>query len=138
MKTIGFVISHKESEKRRALVPNDLKEIRNVNMLYFETGYADIIDCSDSDILEMGANVVNRQEAFSKDILCNPKIPEKDEQKFLKENQILFGWIHAVQGREITDILVKKNMTAIAWEKMFKTTGMFFGEIIRSRAKQQY
>ena len=30
MKTIGFVISGKENEKRKALIPPDLKKIRNV------------------------------------------------------------------------------------------------------------
>ena len=34
MKTIGFLISNKKYEKRRAIIPSDLKSIRNVNNLY--------------------------------------------------------------------------------------------------------
>jgi len=120
VKTVGFVISHKENERRRALIPDDLITIRNTDRMYFEKGYGDILGYCDNDFVKMGANVVTREESFSKDILCNPKTPEKDEKPFLRKNQILFGWMHAVQNKEITDLLIEKKMTAIAWEKMFK------------------
>jgi N5-(carboxyethyl)ornithine synthase len=44
-------------------------------------------------------------------------------EKHLHPGQTLFGWIHAVQGRAITDLLVGKRMTAVAWEDMFETGG---------------
>lgn len=43
MKQIGFSFSHKENEKRRALIPEDKKTIRNNDSLYFEKGYGAII-----------------------------------------------------------------------------------------------
>ena len=39
MNTIGFPISKKENEKRRALLLNDLKYIKNKRFLFFEEGY---------------------------------------------------------------------------------------------------
>ena len=36
MKTIGFPISHKENENRRAVVPEHIKNMRNPEYLYFE------------------------------------------------------------------------------------------------------
>lgn len=120
MKTIGFVISKKENERRRALIPSDLKDIKNLNHLYFEKGYGDIIGYSDTDYTKAGVNVVDRDRANEQDIICNLKAPEPEERKFFKEGQTLFGWIHAVQGRQITDFLVERRMSAIAWEEMFR------------------
>jgi len=120
MKTIGFPISQKKNEKRRALIPPDLKYIKNVKYLYFESGYGELLGYSDKDYLNTGANVVDREVVYQQDIICNHKAPVPEERKFYKENQTLFGWIHAVQGRDITTFLVEKKMTAIAWEEMFE------------------
>ena len=36
----------------------------------------------------------------------------------LKKNQIIFGYVHAVQNKILTDLLIHKEITAIAWEDM--------------------
>ena len=41
MKTIGFLISHKNGEGRRALLPEHISKIKNKDKMYFETGYRD-------------------------------------------------------------------------------------------------
>lgn len=120
MRTIGFVISQKENERRRALIPEDLKKINNVRKLYFESGYGDVLGYPDDAYLDLGANVVDRETVYQQDIICNPKAPEPAERSLFREGQTLFGWIHAVQGREITDFLLEKRMTAIAWENIFE------------------
>ena len=119
MKTIGFVISHKENEKRRALIPNDLIHIKNAKYIYFEKGYGEVLGYTDEDYKKYGVNIASTEEVYSKDIICNPKTPEQSELKYFKDNQVLFGWIHAVQNKKITDFLVEHKMTAIAWEEMY-------------------
>mgnify|MGYP001047035533 FL=1 len=127
MKTIGFVISHKRNEKRRALLPTDLPKIKNLDYLFFEEGYGNIIGYNDEDYKQFNVNIVKREEAFHKDIVCCPKAPENKEMEFFLKNQIFFGWIHAVLGRDITDFLINNNMTGIAWENMFdKNLHVFF------------
>lgn len=118
MKTIGFVISHKENEFRRALLPKDIKSIKNKNLLYFEQGYGQALGIEDKCYEELGCNIVSRKEALEKDIICDPKIGDSDYINYLHEGQIIFGWVHAVQNREITDILIKNKLTALAWEDM--------------------
>lgn len=120
MKTIGFVISKKENERRRALIPPDLHFIKNTHCLYFERGYGKVLGYSDKDYHKMNCNVVDSEDVFEQDIICSVKTPELRERKFYRKHQILFGWIHAVQGRDITDFLVERKMTAIAWEEMFE------------------
>lgn len=118
MKTIGFPISHKENEKRRAMVPNDICRIINPKLMYFESGYGNVLGLSDDDYIRCGANVTTREEVLKQDIICDPKIGDADYLDVL-ENQIVFGWIHAVQNRNITEKLIDGNLTAYAWEDMF-------------------
>lgn len=118
MKTIGFPISHKENEKRRALVPNDLKKIANTSNLYFEKGYGLDLGYSDEDYIKAGANITDRDNVLTKNIICDPKIGDAEYLDYLK-NQTVFGWIHAVQNREITDKLISNCLTAYAWEDMY-------------------
>jgi len=118
MKTIGFLISKKENEKRRALIPDDLKNIRNTSYLYFEKGYGEILGYSDEDYYKMGVNIVNRERIFKQDIICNIHAPEPVEQTLFYKGKIFFGFIDAVQGRKITDFFLDMKMTAISWGKM--------------------
>lgn len=119
MKTIGFPISHKENEKRRAIIPADLKTIKNVNYLYFEERYGDVLGYSDEDYLVYGVHICSREEVLTKDIICDPKIGDADYLSQL-DKQTIFGWVHAVQNKVITDVLVDKKLTVIAWEDMFE------------------
>jgi N5-(carboxyethyl)ornithine synthase len=119
VRSIGFVTSEKGNEKRRALVPNDIKIIRNTRYLYFERGYGDILHISDDDYLKLGCQMVSKEEALSKDIICDPKVGDAEYLKDLKAGQIIWGWVHAVQNRSITDILINNQLSAYAWEEMF-------------------
>lgn len=121
MNTVGFVISGKENERRRALLPKDLAGVANASALCFERGYAAHLGIADSDYQRFGCRVAPREEVYGCDIICNPKTPEEGEKALYRDAQALFGWIHAVQGRSIVDFLLKKKMSAIAWEDMFES-----------------
>jgi N5-(carboxyethyl)ornithine synthase len=119
MKTIGFPISHKENEKRRALIPQDVVKITYPEALFFETGYGDVLGFTDADYRNAGANIAPREEVLTKNIICDPKVGDADYLDDLYE-QTVFGWIHAVQNRDITDKLLGGKLTAYAWEDMFE------------------
>lgn len=118
MNTVGFVISKKENENRRALVPEDVCKIRNKDCVYIETGYGKVLGYRDADYETKGILVCDRQEILKKDIICDPKIGDAEYLNELNR-QIIFGWVHAVQNREITDALINHSLTAYAWEDMF-------------------
>ena len=126
MKTIGFVISTKENETRRALLPQDIRKIKNSAMLYFEQGYGEQLGISDWEYEAVGAHICCREEAYSHPIVCNPKAPEPGDQDFYKGGQTFFGWIHAVQGRSIVDFFLSRNICGIAWEEMYENDRYIF------------
>lgn len=120
MKTVGFPISHKENECRRAILPNEIKKISHPEQLYFEKGYGEIIGFSDDDYLLCGCNIEERKNILNHDIICDPKIGDADYLASLHSGQTVFGWIHATQNKNITDAITSNKLTGIAWEKMFE------------------
>lgn len=118
MPKIGFPIPMKENESRRALLPGDLYLVTHVKDLVFESGYGQVVGYDDEAYRRIGATVTDRRTVCECPIICNCKLMLTDE--YFRPGRLLFGWIHAVQGRQITDLLVKNKMTAIAWEEMFE------------------
>ena len=116
--TIGFPISHKENENRRAIVPEHIAMMKHPEMLFFERGYGNVIGYTDDEFERYGCHIVSREEVLKQDIICDPKIGDADYLEQLNE-QIVFGWVHATQNREITDKLIQGKLTAYAWEKMY-------------------
>lgn len=118
MKTIGFAINTKENEKRRAILPKQIRKIRNKSYLYFEQGYGEVLGYSDKEYADEGVHVVSKEEVLKKDIICDPKIGDATYLTELHEGQTIFGYVHAVLNRDIADIIIEKSLTAIAWEDM--------------------
>lgn len=118
MKTIGFPISTKENEKRRCMIPKHISSIKNKKSIYIETGYGNVLGFTDEDYNRAGVHIITREEVLKKDIICDPKIGDAEYLLQLKD-QIVFGWVHAVQNKNITDIMVKNKITAYAWEDMY-------------------
>ena len=119
MNRVGFPISHKENEFRRALIPQDVKHIRKSNNLIFESGYGNVLGYSDEDYKKEGVIIATREEVLSCEIICDPKIGDADYLDKLKE-QAIFGWVHAVLNRDITDKIIDGRLTAYAWEEMYE------------------
>lgn len=120
MKTLGFVISHKENENRRALIPEDISLIKNRGQVFIEKGYGDVLGYTDQDYLSQGiGGACDRNEILKKDIICDPKIGDAEYLDNLN-GQTIFGWVHAVQNRDITDKIIHAHLTAYAWEDMYE------------------
>ncbi len=112
--------THKENEKRVAIIFEDIKNIENKEMLYFEEGYYSAYNITDEELRAQGVKVVSRNEILTTDIICDPKAGDGDYLEDLKSGTTVFGWIHAVQNKDITDKFINKQLTAIAWEDMYE------------------
>lgn len=119
MNTISFVKSDKENENRIALLPEDAKNIKHIKNVYIEEGYGLASNISDEEYRKIGCNIVSKNEALNKDIIVDPKIGDASYLKNIR-NKTIFGWIHAIQNRDITDIMINNNLTGYAWEEMFE------------------
>lgn len=119
MRTVGFPISHKENENRRALLPCDAAKVVHPERLLFEQGYGDVLGFCDKDYLKVGARIGSRKEVLACPVICDPKVGDAEYLDQLR-NQTVFGWVHAVLNRDITDKLIAGRLTAYAWEDMYE------------------
>lgn len=121
MYSVGFPISRKENEKRRAIVPKHIRLMRNPEQLYFEKGYGEVLGIPDAEFEALGCKMCTLEEVLMQDIICDPKIGDAEYLNALHPGQTIFGWVHATQNRAITDKIVNHEVTAFAWEKMFES-----------------
>lgn len=119
MRTVGFLISKKENENRRAILPKHIANIKNRDLLFVEEGYGNALGIDDCEYRDMGCHIAVRREILSKDIICDPKAGDGDYLNRLKPSQIVFGWIHATRNKPIADAIINARATAFAFENMF-------------------
>lgn len=120
MKTMGLLISHKNNERRRALLPEHVAALEHPELLVFETGYGESVGFTDADYLAAGARVAPREACLQCDIIADVKLGDADYLDTLGDGKILFGWAHAVQGVDFTSAALAHGHTVIAWEEIFE------------------
>lgn len=121
MKSIGFVISKKNNEKRRALLPADIvKDVKNKKQLYFEKGYGKSVGVSDEDYEKIGCKVVGREKALACDIITDVKLGDADYFDSINDGKLLFGWAHAVQNIPFTTAVINGKHSVLAWEEIYE------------------
>ncbi|WP_084178902.1 N(5)-(carboxyethyl)ornithine synthase [Virgibacillus alimentarius] len=118
IRTVGFPLNCKENEHRQAMILQDIAKMDHKDKLFFERGYGESFAVSDKMLRNVGVHVVSREEVLKQDIICDPKAGDADYIEKLSDGQIVFGWIHAVQNKKLTDTFLSKRLTAIAWEDM--------------------
>lgn len=91
MKSIGFVISHKNNEQRRALLPEDLVNVTHYRKVFIETGYGATVGHKDKDYRDYGVHIVSREEALKCDIITDVKLGDADFLGEIENGKILFG-----------------------------------------------
>ena len=124
MITAVFKTSLKENEKRIPIHPSHIERLdgKILKQLIFERGYGIDYGYSDMQLETMGCKFASRDDLFNKaNILILPKPLAADLEQML-EGQILCGWTHAVQQRDIADLAIEKKLTLIAWEEMNHVT----------------
>jgi alanine dehydrogenase len=124
--TIGVVAtSRKPDERRQAIHPAHLGRI-DADLrarMFFERGYGDALGSSDEAIAALVGGLRSRGELFAQcDVLLLPK-PVAADLETLRPGQVVWGWPHCVQDREMTQLAIDRRVTLIAWEAMNHWTG---------------
>ena len=119
--TLGAVAtSRKPDERRQAIHPAHLERIDadlRARML-FEHGYGDQLGSSDEEIGPLVGGLRSRAELFEQaDVLLLPK-PVAEDLETLRPGQVVWGWPHCVQDREMAQLAIDRRVTLIAWEAM--------------------
>jgi alanine dehydrogenase len=116
--------STKENEFRLPIHPQHFDRIDADlrTRIVLERGYGDRFGVSDKHLANQVAGVRSREEIIAtSDVVLLPK-PTLDDMASLRDGQVLWGWPHAVQDPQLTQICIDKRLTLIAWEAMNRWT----------------
>jgi alanine dehydrogenase len=119
--TLGVVAtSRKPDERRQAIHPAHVGRI-DAGLrarMFFERGYGDALGSPDEEIAPLVGGLCSREELFAQcDVLLLPK-PLAADLETLRPGQVVWGWPHCVQDREMTQLAIDRRLTLIAWEAM--------------------
>ncbi|HEV7169117.1 MAG TPA: N(5)-(carboxyethyl)ornithine synthase [Micrococcaceae bacterium] len=112
--------SRKPDERRLPIHPRHLERIdpQLRGAIILEHGYGERFGLSDSQLEPLVGRICGREELVADaDIVLLPK-PKPEDLAELRDGQILWGWPHCVQDREITQQAIDKRLTLIAFEAM--------------------
>ena len=115
---IGIPKEILNSENRVALTPSGVFSLTNAgHEVSVETNAGVGAGFLDNAYKEVGAKIVQtNKEAWNNEMIMKVKEPQKEEFEFMHEGQILFTYLHLASHPELTEILMKKKTTAIAYE----------------------
>lgn len=126
MKTMGFLISNKAGERRRALLPDHAVTLSEPSSLYIERGYGAAIGISDEAYTQAGMHIASREECLACDVITDVSLGAADYLDMLVPGKILFGWAHAVQRVDFTTKVIDNAHTVIAWEDLYENGRYLF------------
>jgi len=112
--------SLKENERRLPLhpahfsrIPEELRE-----SIYLEHGYGDPFGMSDDDLNGRVAGFRTHEQLLDEcDVILQPK-PLLSDIAELRVGQVLWGWPHCVQDKQLTQVAIDRKLTLIAFEAM--------------------
>jgi len=123
---IGVPKEIKPQENRIGLTPNSVKiltsnghEVLVENNGGFEAGFYN------NQYIKAGAKIVDKAvDIFNDaDIIVKVKEPLSNEVKMIRENQIVFTYLHLAAAKELTEGLVKSKSICIAYETVTDNNG---------------
>lgn len=123
---IGVPKEIKLQEHRIGLTPDSVKiltdkkhEVLIQNNGGFEAGF------TNKDYEKSGAKIIETAEDIFKsaEIIVKVKEPQMNEVKMIRENQIIYTYLHLAAAKELTEGLVKSKSVCIAYETVTDNNG---------------
>ena len=116
---VGIPTEIKNNENRVAITPAGVHElVRRGHEVFIQAGAGVGSGFTDAAYIAEGATMLaTAEEVWAKgDLLLKVKEPIAAEYPLLREDQVLFTYLHLAASRPCTDALVNAGTTAIAYE----------------------
>ncbi len=125
---IGVPREIKDHEFRVALTPHGVQELTALgHQVLLQEGAGTGSGFGDQLYLNSGAMVVPSAEQVFGDaqLILKVKEPQPDEWGYLRDDHVLFTYLHLAASKELTENLLKSGCTAIAYETTEDHHGQF-------------
>ena len=116
---VGIPTEIKNNEFRVAITPSGVHElVRNGHEVCVERGAGIGSSITDDDYVAAGARILDTAADVwaTGDLILKVKEPIAPEYDSMREGQTLFTYLHLAADRALTEELVKRKVTAIAYE----------------------
>ncbi len=115
---IGLPKEVKDDEYRVAMMPGGVQQIvESGHEVLVESGAGQGSGFRDDEYQRAGARLVpTPQEAWDVDLVIKVKEPQPVEYDFMRPDLVLFTYLHLAAEKELAPELLKRRVTAIAYE----------------------
>ncbi len=116
---VGVPKEIKNNENRVGLVPSGVKALKqHGHTVLVQTNAGHGIGIEDQDYIKAGATIVDTaKEVYAKsEMIVKVKEPLPEEYNFLRENQILYTYLHLAPAPQLTKALMERKVIGIAYE----------------------
>ena len=123
---IGVPKEIKPQENRIGLTPDSVKVlISNGHQVLVENNSGFEAGFYNDQYKSVGAKIIDKAEDIfnDSDIIVKVKEPLSNEVNMIKENQIVFTYLHLAAAKELTEGLIKSKSVCIAYETVTDNTG---------------
>ncbi len=123
---IGVPKEIKPQENRIGLTPDSVKVLTsNGHKVLVEKNSGYEAGFENEQYKKSGAKIVDKAEDIFNDseIIVKVKEPLANEIEMIRENQIVFTYLHLAAGKQLTDGLVKSKSVCIAYETITDNNG---------------
>ena len=114
----------KNHEYRVGLTPGSVAElVAHGHEVMVQTGAGAAIGFDDGEYIRAGARLVDAAQAFAGELVVKVKEPSLQECAGLGRNQILFTYLHLAAAEEQAHDLMRRRVTALAYETVEDAEG---------------
>ncbi len=121
---IGVPKEVKIGEFRVALTPGGTEVLRSAgHRVFVQKGAGLHAGFPDSEYRKAGATLVDAKRAWSAQLVVKVKEPLTLEYAYFRPGQMIFTFLHLAPNRALVQALIKRNVTAIAYETVEEDKG---------------
>ena len=114
---VGVPTETKDSERRVALTPDGVRElVAHGHRVLVEHGAGDGSSITDSELAAAGADLVSADDAWAAALVVKVKEPQTHEFGYLRDDLVLFTYLHLAAERDVASALLATGTTGLAYE----------------------
>ncbi|TFE71270.1 alanine dehydrogenase [Methylacidiphilum caldifontis] len=116
---IGIPKEIKQGEYRVSLSPSGARRLVELgHSVYIEKNAGEGSGYTNEDYCRAGAQIVPTEEAWNNELVIKVKEPLQEEYHYFRKNMMLFAFLHLAANRQLTEILLQKEVTSFAYETL--------------------
>ncbi len=124
MASIGVPAEIKADELRVALTPDGVKELVTQGLeVRIQAGAGAGAGIKDEAFASAGAKIVNKEQAWAAHLIVKVKEPQEEEFPFLREDMVLFTYLHLAAYPKVGEALLEAKTTGVGYETVQMENG---------------